>query len=287
MNATISLEALAEKVQQLPTLPTVYIRVAERMNYPNSSAADVGEIVAHDQAIAAKLLRVVNSSFYGFKHRISTVSRAITVIGFRGLRDLLLTLSALRVLRPWSDGKTFDDRLFWTHAAGCAASARAAASLLRLEDPEEAFTAGLLHDVGKLAEYWFLRDDFLNVYWEAREKGAPLHDLEKERLGFTHAEVGRLLAERWRLPPPLVEAIASHHAPGESEFKRDTAIVHLADIISRALLLGGETNERIPPLDMDAWEATGLASEQIDPLMRATEEEFRKGKEFLAIINDF
>jgi len=286
VNDTATLESLAGKVNQLPTLPTVYIRVAELMNQPDSSAADVGKVVMHDQAIATKLLRVVNSSFYGFSSRIRTVARAITVIGFRALRDLILTLSALRVLRPWSDGKTFDDRSFWSHGVGCAACARAAATILNLEDPEEAFTAGLLHDIGKLAEYWFLRDDFLNLIWQARDDNRPLYECEQEKLGFTHADVGRLLAEKWRLPPDLIQPMAYHHAPGASNFPQVTAIVHIADIVSRAMLLSDDRDTRIPPLSMSAWELSGLKTSQIEQLMRNTEEEFKKGKEFLSIINE-
>lgn len=286
MSGTATLESLGDKVQQLPTLPTVYIRVAELMGDPNTSASDIADVVIHDQAIAVKLLRVVNSSFYGFSQRITTVSRAITVIGFRGLRDLVLTLSALRVLRPWSDGKTFDDRTFWTHAVGCAACARAAATLLKFHDPEEAFTAGLLHDIGKLAEYWFLRDDFLSIMWQAREEAEPLYRFERKAFGFTHAEVGRLLSQRWRLPENLIECIARHHSPNGSRFQREVAVVHLADIICRAMILGDVQDYRIPPLDMDAWEKAGLRKSQIEPLMRATQEEFAKGREFLSIIGE-
>jgi len=284
--ATTTLESLADKVRQLPTLPTVYIKVAELMNDPNASAADISKVIVHDQAIAAKLLRVVNSSFFGLSQRVSTVSRAITIIGFRGLRDIILTLSALRVLRPWSDGKTFDDRTFWAHGVGCAACARATAIMLRSSDPEESFTAGLLHDIGKLTEYWFLRDEFLPLAWEAHEKKIPLYVLEKEKLGFTHADVGRLLAERWQLPENLIDSIAFHHTPSESRFPREAAIVHLADIMARAMILSNDQDSRVPPLDMAAWNNIGLTTDKIEPLMRATEEEFAKGKEFLSILGN-
>jgi len=280
------LHDLAARIKQLPTLPTVYIRVAELMRAENSSAADIAQVVRNDQVITAKLLRVVNSSFYGFKQHITTISRAITVIGFRGLRDLILTLSAFRLVRPWSAGKTFDDRTFWAHAVGCASCARATATMLGSADPEEAFTAALLHDIGKLAQYWFLRDEFVSLIWKAQEMNEPLFRLERDALGFTHADLGRLLAERWKLPDSLVDSIAYHHAPAASHFRRKTAIVHFADIVSRAMLLGGEDRERVPPLDATAWQETGLKKDRIEPLMRATAEEFEKGREFLAIVGD-
>lgn len=280
------IEEVAARINKLPTLPTVYIRVAELMSNPNSSADDVGRVVMNDQVIAAKLLRVVNSSFYGFKQRITTIGRAVTVIGFRGLRDLVLTLSAVRMVRPWSSGKTFDDRTFWAHGVGCASCARAIAAELHLPDPEEAFTAALLHDIGKLAEYMFLREEFVSVVWQAQEMNRPLFQIEREELGFTHADLGRLLAERWKLPDTLTDAIAFHHAPAASSFPRTAAVVHLADIISRAMVLDGDVKQRIPPLDMAAWEKTGLKKGRIEALMHASTEEFQRGKEFLSIVND-
>ena len=279
------LEELARKVQQLPTLPTVYFRVTELMNDPNSSAAEIGEVVAHDQAIAARLLRVINSSFYGFKERISSVTCAMTMIGFRGLRELILTLTALPILRRGGNDKAFDDRTFWAHAVGCAAGARSAARLLRVGDPEEAFTAGLLHDIGKLAEYWFLKEEFVALLERAHDENEPIFVLERDSFGFTHADLGRMLAEKWQFPDRLVDVISNHHTPaGSTRFPREAAIIHLADIISRAKMLGDTYDGRVPPLDMNAWQVIGLEKNQIEHLMQIVDEEFEKGKAFLSVM---
>lgn len=286
VTSTERLQELAGKIRQLPTLPTVYIRVAELMRDPETSATDVGKVVAHDQVIAAKLLQIVNSSFYGFRDRITTIPRAITVVGFQGLRDLILTLSALRVVRPWSDGKTFDDRSFWAHGVGCASAARAIASMVRGVDPEEAFTAGLLHDIGKLALYWFLRDEFVDVVWAAQERGEPLYRQENDAMGFNHADLGQLLAVRWRLPDELADAIAFHHTPVAARHTRIARLIHIADIIAQAMLPGADAKDRIPPLDATAWAQTGLVKDAVETLMAKTADEFEKGKEFLAIVKD-
>ena len=280
------LRELAGKVRQLPTLPTVYIRVVELMRDPRTSVDDLAKVVVNDQVIGVKLLQVLNSSFYGLRQRITTLPRAITIIGFRGLRDLILTLSALRVVRPWSAGRSFDDRTFWSHAVGCAACARVVAASSGAADPEQAFTAALLHDLGKLALYWFMRDEFVAAAWKAQDANQPLHEVETREFEFNHADVGNLLATRWKLPDEVTEPISFHHTPGAARHKEITATVHAADVLSHALALGGNKNERVPPLDNAAWESLNIEVASIGPLMRQSVKEYEKAKEFLTILNN-
>jgi len=288
MNPTAAdrLNELAGKVRKLPPLPSVYIRVVELIRNPHTSPDDLAKVVANDQVIAAKLLQLLNSSFYGFRQRITTLPRAITIIGFRGLRDLILTISAVRVVRPWSAGRSFDDRTFWAHAVGCAASARVIAAASGVGDPEEAFTAALLHDIGKVALYQFLRDEFVAIIWKAQDANEPLHEVENRELGFNHADLGNLLAQRWKLPDDLTDPIAMHHVPGLARHRNITTTVHAADILSHAMALGGTRSGRVPPLDNAAWETLNIETEAIGPLMRQSVAECEKAKEFLAILNN-
>lgn len=287
MNRDEQIQRIADKVDRLPTLPSVCVRVNELMADPNTSAAEIGAVVAHDQVVAARLLSVVNSSFYGFRQRINSVTRAMTMIGFRGLRDLMLALGALPALRTQSRHKEFDDSSFWSHAVGVAAGARATAVMLRMPNPEEAFTAGLLHDLGKVAEYQFLTEEFMRILEKAHAENEPIHRLEQERLHFNHAHVGELLARRWRFPDSLTEAICHHHHPSRApRFPREAAVVHLADIIARAKMLGNTYDHRVPPIDLDAWKVLGLQKELLPQLMAQAEVEFEKGKAFIAVIRD-
>jgi len=280
------LRELAGNVRKLPPLPSVYIRVVELMRNPRTSPDDLAKVVVNDQVIAAKLLQVLNSSFYGFRQRINTLPRAITVIGFRGLRDLILTISAVRVVRPWSAGRSFDDRSFWAHAVGCAACARMVAGASGAVDPEEAFTAALLHDIGKVALYWFLRDEFVAVAWKAQDANEPLYEAENREFEFNHADLGSLLAQRWKLPDELSDPISFHHMPGMAQHKKITAAVHAADVLSHAMALGGASGDRVPPLDNAAWESLNIDSASIEQVMRQSVEECEKAKEFLTILNN-
>jgi len=280
-----TLSALADRVKRLPTLPTVYAHVTAIMDNPNSSVADVGEIVSRDQAIVAKLLRIVNSAFYGLSQKVTTVPRAMAVVGFRALKDLILTVTVMPMLKQSGGDNGADQRAFWTHAITSAAAARALARVLQLPEPEELFTAGLLHDIGKIAEYWFLKDGYAEVIDRASERHVPVFEAEREVFGFTHAQVGRLLADRWQFPTKLVHAIGSHHSPSSvPAFQQETALIHLADILARAVLPDATTDNRVPPLDAASWEDTGLEVEQLETCMAFLEEEMERGKAFLSIV---
>jgi len=284
VDAVTRLNNLAEQVHQIPTLPAVYNRAIGLLNDPYSSASQIGNVLSHDQAIAARLLRIVNSSFYGFRYRISNVTHAITMIGFRGVEDLILTLSVFPTLQLGAGESAQDERSFWFHSVSCAACARAAIRMLRFAGGEEAFTVGLLHDIGKVALLRFSRNEFLEVMRVARERNEPIHKVEKELLGFTHADVGKILAERWQFPRNLVEVIAYHHTPKKAKhFRRYVCAIHVADILSR-VAVADQSNDRVPQLDMDAWDETGLQPCQIEALMKAGSEEFNKARAFLSIL---
>ena len=287
MDENQKLLMLVGQLERLPTLPTVCLRANELMTDPNSSATDIGSVIAHDQVIAAKLLGIVNSSFYGFRQRITTVTRAMTMIGFRGLKDLILTLGALPALRLDKSHENFNATAFWSHSVGVATCARSIAMTLQMPNPEEAFTAGLLHDIGKIAEYQFLTEEFMAIQEEAHLKNIPLYEVEKQRNRFSHADVGDLLAKRWRFSESLIECIACHHTPSLAHrHPREVAIIHLADIIARAKLLGDPYDQRVPPLDTGAWETAGLKTNQLNRLMANCDVEFEKSKIFISILKD-
>jgi len=285
--ADARLKALVQSVRQLPTLPTIYSRVTEMVQDPRSSVSDVSRVVGQDQVVVSKLLRLVNSSFYGLRQSVSTVQRAMTIIGFRSLKEMLLALTVLPLLDKCSEGTSVDLAQFWAHSVGCAAAGRVLSKTLRVSEPEEMFTAGLLHDVGKIAQLRFMEEEFVQLLERAGEENVPLYVLEPEVLGFDHSAVGRILAEKWRFPEKLAEIVACHHVPATAaRFPREVAMIHLADIICRACLMGEVPDARVPPLDRKAWTTLGLKKEQLAPIMRETAEEFEKGMAFLFAVKD-
>ena len=270
------LTRIIRRVEDLPTLPRIVLKITELVNNPKSSAKDLAGVVTDDQVLTARLLKFVNSSFYGFPQNISTVTDAIVLLGFDAIRNLLLTTSMFDLFSNKNKENELRREKMWDHSLGCAVAAKVIGDHMRYDDPEELFVSGLLHDIGKIVEMLFLPDDFARVVSMVENKNILMVEAEDHVLGYTHADVGRLLAERWNLPSKLVNVIAYHHQPGlAGRFSQEAAIVHLADILCRAMNMGSGGDNKIPPLDKNAWETIQLKLSAIEPIMKETENQFR------------
>ena len=275
-------QKLIEKIDDLPTLPRTVLKITELVNDPKSSAEDLARIITDDQVLTARLLKLVNSSFYGFPQRISTVTGAIVLLGFDAIRSLLLTTSVFDLFANRNRKKKEDQERFWDHSLGCAVGAKVIGNYLRHDKIEELFVSGLLHDIGKIVEMMFLPDEFNNVVATVNKENILMTTAEHKVLGFNHAEVGKLLVEKWNLPVKLVQVIAHHHQPQNAgNFALEAAIVHLADIFCRALNIGYGGDNKIPPLDKLAWERLKIRTDAIDTIMATMLREYRDIASFI------
>ncbi|MCU0559504.1 MAG: HDOD domain-containing protein [Desulfobacterales bacterium] len=280
--ATADLQRVIARVKDLPTLPRTVLRITELVNDPRAAAKDLSIIITDDQVLTARLLKLVNSSYYSFPRRVSTVTQATVLVGFDAIRNLLITTSVLDLFPARSAKVRREQELLWDHSLGCAIGAKTIGSFLGQEKLEELFVAGLLHDIGKLIEMMFLPEEFSHIAERVREQGGLIKAAEQEVLGCTHAEIGRLLAERWNLPVKLAEIIALHHRPVEAgPFALEAAVVHLADILARSLDLGCGGDRSIPPLDPAAWELLRLKASALDGIMASMLAEFDDIRSFL------
>lgn len=275
------LETLLEQIGTLPTIPAIIMRVTDLVNNPKTSALQLARVILDDQALTARLLRLVNSPFYGFPRRIATVTEAITILGFHQVRNLLLTTSVVDLLSA-EETAEFSPARLWEHSVATAVATGQLARHLRHEDREEVFVAGLLHDVGKLVEFQLMRREFGEVLALAWAEDIPIRAAEQRVLGFSHDQAGRLLAEQWKLPIRLTEAIACHHRPDLAQTaKREAAMVHVADILVRTLGLGSGGDDAVPPLDADAWQRLKLPLSLVDPLLAQLEEQYKDAQKIL------
>lgn len=257
---------------QVASPPEIFARINTMVDSPRHSASDIGRVLGKDPALTARLLKIVNSPFYGFPSRIDTVSRAITVIGVRELRDLVLATTVARLFAGLPNDLVSMQQ-FWQHSTYCALIARLLAGRRRELNVERFFVAGLLHDIGNLLLYRKIPELAREALLRAHHNDAVLEEAERDIIGFTHADVGAELMRKWRLPKGIEEAAKFHHRPaGGQPMSMEAAIVHLADQIAYALFDNAE--EAIPPLDTLAWDLVGLAAEDVEPVVTEAERQF-------------
>jgi len=281
--STPDLQKIIARIDDLPTLPRTVLKITELVNDPQSSARDIARIITDDQVLTARLLKLVNSSFYGFPQRISTVNTAIVLLGFDAIRSLLLTTSVFDLFAGRNKKNRQDQEKFWDHSLGCAVGAKVIGNYLRHDKIEELFVAGLLHDIGKIVEMLFLPDEFASVMAAANQQNILMLTAEEKVLGYDHAEIGRLLAVKWNLPIKLEQVIAHHHQPAAAgSFVMEAAIVHLADILCRALNMGYGGDNKIPPLDHFAWDSLRIKTDSFEVIMETMQDEFNDISTFIA-----
>jgi putative nucleotidyltransferase with HDIG domain len=226
-------ELVLNRVREIPPLPLVVRELMSVMRKPESSADDITRVLSADQALAGKILRLVNSSFYGMPGHVSTISQAVVILGYAALRSLATSLSVVDAIgRELSAERR---QVFWQHALATAAGAEVLARDLGLPDPEEAFVAGLLHDIGHLVLAIALPDECA---------AGVVGDPEQERaiIGLDHCRAGRLVLQHWKLPNSLIECVRLHHGEGAclNATSPMLTVVALADRLSR---LQGDTGE--------------------------------------------
>jgi HD-like signal output (HDOD) protein len=251
----------------------VYVKVQEAMRTPEASAAQIAQLIESDQALASKVLRLVNSSYFGLPRKITSLRQAVVLLGFNAVRNALLALSVVHVFGKGSK-EDFDRAEFWKHALGTAATARFLASKLHQGSEEEAYAAGILHDIGKIVLDQYLHSQFMACLEFSRMEGLSLFEAERRLLGITHCDVGEYLGEQWGLPPKLIEGIALHHRPRilRSEPKL-VAIVCVADTLVRQMAIGHSGNFGPTDFVPQALEELGIGEEEalsLIPILRAT-----------------
>ena len=234
------MQAALEKVisyPSLPSLPAVAIQILELTRDPNVSIKQIGKVVENDQAIAAKVLRTINSSYYGLASPCPSIQRALGYLGLNTVRSLVLGFSLVDSFRNSTEHAGFDLQSHWRRALFGATSARTIANRACCTDPDEAFIASMLQDVGMLAASMALGDEYNDAIAEAGGDHFAVERIEQERLGFTHSEAGSLLAKRWRLPVSMIESVRNHHRPesAPAEFRHLVQTVALSTIAAESL----------------------------------------------------
>jgi putative nucleotidyltransferase with HDIG domain len=266
---------LVKDIKGLVTLPDVYLRITRLIDDPRSSTADIVKAVSQDPSFTIRLLRVANSALYRFPSAVDTVAKAVSVIGTSQISNLALSMSV---------ASSFDGMLnelvsmpnFWRHSLYCALISRHLARVAGRCDPDALFTAGLLHDIGELVIFNRLPEPAkaaLLLVLDSQDE-LPVHQAERQIIGFDHSEVGGELARQWNLPPLLEECIAHHHDIASAKrHPREVALVYLGNILALMAELDSFELDDFAPIDPLAWSLTGLSEACIEPAVREAQAE--------------
>jgi putative nucleotidyltransferase with HDIG domain len=273
-------------IGDLPTLPTLYAQFRQKMSDPKASAADIAQIISMDQAVVSNILRVANSAFYGFTRRISSITHAIVIIGFNGIHHIVLNTTVLKLFKNNPAVYNFDMRRIWEHSLATAVIAKLIAGKVGYPSREEIFTAGLLHDIGKIVIYRYLPQEFVEIIKCTQEKNGLIKDAESEVIGVDHIDIGECLLLEWSFPETLVATTAYLYNPVLAKDKmRATSIVHIANVLARTLGIGSGGDNQIPPISKDAWEDLRLENDQIEDVVKNVQKEMESANIFTELIS--
>ncbi|CAH2032231.1 HDOD domain-containing protein [Trichlorobacter ammonificans] len=274
------LERLIMSAGDLPTIPVVATRVMQLMQEENATADDLARVVASDPAVAARVLKISNSSFYGCQRQIQTLPHAVMMLGFVTLKSVVVAASAKQVYHPFG----LTEKLLWEHSFGAGLAARIIASETRVVNPDEAFLGGLFHDLGKQIMNFIDKERFQEAIQRCYNEGASFEDAEQQLFPYTHEEAGALVIRKWNFPENLIHAVRYHHTLELPE-DEDPYLVHLVHIVSLADLfcrwfgVGTIHREELDIVGSRQVQTLGLAEEQVQYLLSSFIETFRKDNE--------
>jgi len=256
------IETLLARTDALPTLPAVVQKLCSIVEDERASSAEIGKLISTDQVLSARVLKIVNSAFYGFPGRISTVTHALVLLGFQVVRGLVLGAAVIDMMTDSMKG-------LWEHSLGCSIAAGLLGRRCSLPEPEEAQVAGLLHDLGKVVLSVKMPQQFQAVLQERDRSDGSFWEAERRVLGgLTHCEIAERLARNWNLPLALREPIAFHHNPRASRLApQHTAAVHVADALIRASGVGSGGDPFVPLIQPLGLKRLGLAMADLKPLV--------------------
>jgi putative nucleotidyltransferase with HDIG domain len=260
-------------IRNLPSIPTITKHVLDLLDDPMTSTTDISNLINKDQALVARVLTVANSPLYGLPRKVPSIEFAVLILGFDQVRQIVLALSMFDTFKN-EDSQYWDRREFWEHSFMTAMAAKAIADDLGYQKTSEAFTAGLLHDLGVVVTQKYFNKDFIQISELVANKSVNHQFAEQHVMELTHQEIGKILCDKWHLPTNLGEAIYFHHNPSEnSDNILLSAIIHLADYTTNVLDCGAFRWDSDLKLDEKIIEILGLGSrEYVDNFIESYKE---------------
>ena len=268
----VQLDDVIREIKDLPTLPTVAQEMLSNLDDDNTNLDVICEKVALDQSLTAKMLRLANSSYYGANSKVVTLQQAVGLLGLKNVKELIL-MASIESSFPTSHCLNFDAKAFWRHSVATAISAELISRTLKMKH-DFAFTAGLLHDIGRLVLVTRFPNDYQQVLAYREQEDCSLLDAERAVMGIDHVVVGWLLAKEWEFSDAIQDAIRGHHQPDDKNLNSIASVIHVANSIVHALDLSKTEYDLVPPISQHAWDTLALSEVEYLSIFRETELRF-------------
>ena len=262
-------QSAIQEIRHIATLPEVTLKIIRLVEDANSTAQDLNNVISHDPALGARILKVVNSAFYGLPGQIGSINRAIVLLGMNAVKNIAIAASLAKLFRGGQICEEFNARDLWTHSISVAACTRLLSKEVKLGLPDEAFLAGLIHDLGIMVEMQAKRNEFAEVF--ATLKANPqmsFREAEMKCIGATHEEFGAALCKSWKFPASFAYVTGYHHHPMDVHEKNRglPGLVHIADIIAAKNEMGFTQTVETDVFNPKLLESLGLTREQVDSI---------------------
>ena len=270
---------LVNRAIELPTVPEVLVKINGMIDDPDCSADDVGQVISKDPAVSTNILRIVNSAYHGLQVRVSSVTLAVSVMGFEMTKKVALKAAVFSVFAEKSKSfEHFDPLGFWKHSifTGVAArTLRESSPRFSEYDPEDLYICGLLHDIGKIILMEKANSEYLRILARAAAEHRSEVELETEMLGYNHADLGSVLAIKWFLSEDLTTAIRYHHTPSEDPYHQDlSSLIHIADHLAWTSGNPSTVGTPTPQMDNEVYDHVGLDPQQVEDLLPQIHEDY-------------
>jgi len=263
-----------QQVTQIATLPEVTTKIIQVVEDPKSTARDLQNIIKHDVALSAKILKVVNSAFYGLPRQVSSVDRAIVLLGLSTVKNIAVATSVTKVFGGPQNSGPFTAKDLWQHSLACGVFCKMLAQAKKLENSDELFVAGLMHDLGIVVERQVYPRELSEIFTQTVSRKTDLFLVEQEVLGADHQAFGTALAGKWKFPHLFQLTTGYHHQPfkASEQFHDVTALCHLADILAIKKKIG--ISFESVHFEPEAMEKVGLDEDQLGEIFQAFDEKF-------------
>ncbi len=287
MDPDVRLVRIRRYIETMPALPVTVGKVLEVCNNPKASPVDLNRVISVDPVLMARVMRLINSAYYGLSGKVTSLVRAIIMLGLNTVKNLALSTAVMENLGRGENFRALHAQGFWRHslAVGVASKLIATQRNVASKELEEYFIAGLLHDIGKIPINAVFEDEFLEVMAHSDRERTPLFVTERELLGLDHASVGRLIAKTWKLSPEVIDAISSHHEALEYEGDHKDLVytVVLANHFANIAELGFSGDRYPAPLPETVPDHLGVDIAYLDGIEQTIHSEIEKAAVFLRI----